>query len=109
MERRTHFIDNNKLEAKYKIKRIDSPHGRAYCDRDSEEADRVYFHGVTSIINNTMGKGKGYDMWLGNSLSYDHAMEYGDIGWDENSYEDSAKKAAEMLALIASTREYQFG
>jgi hypothetical protein len=39
----------------------------------------------------------------------DHAMEYGDIGWDEDSYEDSAKKAAEMLALIASTREYQFG
>ena len=39
----------------------------------------------------------------------DHAMEYGDIGWDKNSYEDSAKKAAEVLALIASTREYQFG
>jgi hypothetical protein len=36
-------------------------------------------------------------------------MEYGDIGWDKNSYEDSAKKAAEVLALIASTREYQFG
>ena len=39
----------------------------------------------------------------------DHAMEYGDIAWDEDSYEDSAKKAAEVLALIASTREYQFG
>jgi uncharacterized protein YdbL (DUF1318 family) len=39
----------------------------------------------------------------------DHAMEHGDIGWEADSYEDSAKKAAEMLALIASTREYQFG
>jgi len=39
----------------------------------------------------------------------DHAMEHGDIAWDEDSYEDSAEKAAEMLALIASTREYQFG
>ena len=39
----------------------------------------------------------------------DHAMEYGDIAWDKDSYEDSAKKAAEVLALIASTREYQFG
>jgi len=39
----------------------------------------------------------------------DHATEYGDIAWDEDSYEDSAKKAAEVLALIASTREYQFG
>ena len=39
----------------------------------------------------------------------DHAMEHGDVGWDEDSYEDSTEKAAEMLALIASTREYQFG
>jgi hypothetical protein len=39
----------------------------------------------------------------------DHAMEHGDIAWDEDSYENSAEKAAEMLALIASTREYQFG
>ena len=39
----------------------------------------------------------------------DHATEYGDIAWDEDSYEDSAQKSAEMLALIASTREYQFG
>ena len=39
----------------------------------------------------------------------DYATEHGDVGWNEDSYEDSAKKAAEMLALIASTREYQFG
>jgi len=39
----------------------------------------------------------------------DHAMEHGEVGWDEDSYEDSAEKAAVMLALIASTREYQFG
>ena len=39
----------------------------------------------------------------------DYATEHGDVGWNEDSYEDSAKKTAEMLALIASTREYQFG
>ena len=38
-----------------------------------------------------------------------HANEQGDITWDEKSYEQSAVRASEMLALIASTREYQFG
>ena len=38
-----------------------------------------------------------------------HASEHGDLDWDKDSYEVSAKKAAEMLALVASTREYQFG
>ena len=38
-----------------------------------------------------------------------HANEQGDITWDEKSYEESAVRASEMLALIASTREYQFG
>lgn len=39
----------------------------------------------------------------------DHAREQGDISWDEDSYEDSAIRTGQMLALIASTREYQFG
>ena len=76
-------LDNNKLEAKYKIKRVDTPHGRAYYDRDAEDEDRTYFYGVTSILD-TLSKGMGFNMWLGNSLSYEHAMEYGlskaDIG-----------------------------
>ena len=38
-----------------------------------------------------------------------HANEQGNITWDEKSYEQSAVRASEMLALIASTREYQFG
>tara|TARA_Y100000593_G_C4316536_1_gene341202 strand:- start:77 stop:988 length:912 start_codon:yes stop_codon:yes gene_type:complete len=69
-------LDNNKLEAKYKIKRIDTPHGRAYYDKDAaNETERAYFYGVTSILQ-TLAKGIGYDMWLGNSLSHEHAMEY---------------------------------
>ena len=39
----------------------------------------------------------------------DHATEQGDICWDENSFEDSVIRTGEMLALIAATREYQFG
>ena len=39
----------------------------------------------------------------------DHAREQGDISWGEDSYEDSAIRTGKMLALIASTREYQFG
>ena len=70
-------LDNNKLEAKYKIKRVDTPHGRSYYDRDAEPDDRTYFYGVTSIIDNTLSKGFGFSKWLGDSLSYDSAMEYG--------------------------------
>ena len=39
----------------------------------------------------------------------DHARDQGDISWGEDSYEDSAIRTGKMLALIASTREYQFG
>jgi len=39
----------------------------------------------------------------------DHATEQGDICWDENSFEESVIRTGEMLALIAATREYQFG
>ena len=38
-----------------------------------------------------------------------HAREQGDLSWDDNSYRESAVRASEMLSLIASTREYQFG
>lgn len=38
-----------------------------------------------------------------------HAKEQGDLSWDEASYRESAVRAGEMLSLIASTREYQFG
>jgi len=38
-----------------------------------------------------------------------HAKEEGDLSWDEASYRESAVRAGEMLSLIASTREYQFG
>ena len=38
-----------------------------------------------------------------------HAREQGDLSWDDDSYQESAVRASEMLSLIASTREYQFG
>ena len=38
-----------------------------------------------------------------------HAREQGDLSWDDDSYRESAVRASEMLSLIASTREYQFG
>ena len=38
-----------------------------------------------------------------------HAREQGDLVWGGPCYDDSVVRVAEMLALIGSTREYQFG
>jgi len=40
----------------------------------------------------------------------DAAKQWGDIGWDNDaSAKNAAQRAAEMMQLIAATREYQFG
>ena len=58
--------------------RDDSIVGRVYYSR--EEIDRLKgcFYSVTTIIDKVLDKGKGFYMWLGNSPSYESAMEYGD-------------------------------
>ena len=55
---------------------IDSSNGRWYTQRKyKKESDKVYFPSVTTILN-VLYKGEGFDRWLGNSLSYQHAMDY---------------------------------
>ena len=40
----------------------------------------------------------------------DAAKTWGEIGWDnDTSAKNATRRAAEMLQLIAATREYQFG
>ena len=39
----------------------------------------------------------------------DAAKQWGEIRWDDASAQNATRRAAEMLQLIAATREYQFG
>tara|TARA_Y100001938_G_scaffold141315_1_gene210864 strand:- start:1533 stop:2396 length:864 start_codon:yes stop_codon:yes gene_type:complete len=64
------------ITSKIPISRIDAPKGRYYYQRDVEVENRVYNASSTTILSNTLTKGIGFDMWLGNSLSYRHAMDY---------------------------------
>lgn len=55
---------------------LDLANGRWYTQRNyKKESDRAYFPSVTTILN-VLHKGEGFDRWLGNSLSYKHAMDY---------------------------------
>jgi hypothetical protein len=37
------------------------------------------------------------------------AKQWGEITWDGAGAQNASRRAAEMLQLIAATREYQFG
>ena len=39
----------------------------------------------------------------------EQAKQWGEIRWDGAGRQNAAQRAAEMLQLIAATREYQFG
>lgn len=54
--------------------RMDTAAGRWYAYEREELG--VWFPSVTTILS-VLGKGKGFEMWLGNSPSYEHAMQYG--------------------------------
>lgn len=64
------------IYSKIPLSRIDTPKGRAYYQKNVKEDKRTYIYSSTTILSNTLTKGIGFNMWLGNSLSYDHAMEY---------------------------------
>ena len=64
------------ITSKTPISRLDSKIGRAYYERGVEESKRTYIYSSTTILSNTLTKGIGFSMWLGNSISYEHAMEY---------------------------------
>ena len=64
------------ITSKIPIARLNSAKGRVYYQRDIKVEDRVYIYSSTTILSNTLTKGIGFDMWLGNALSYKDAMKY---------------------------------
>ena len=38
-----------------------------------------------------------------------HAEDEGAVSWESDDYENSSRRVADMLALVAATTEYQFG
>ena len=64
------------ITSKIPVSRLDTAKGRVYYERGAKEADRTYIYSSTTILSNTLNKGIGFDMWLGNSLSYESAMDY---------------------------------
>ena len=71
------YVDPPQLiTSKTPIKRLDTSKGRVYYQRKAKEEDRVYIYFSTTVLSNTLTKGIGFDMWLGNALSYKDAMSY---------------------------------
>ena len=71
------LVENNLTTSLIPLKRLDTPHGRTYYQRDADKADRTYLYSSTTILDNVLTKGLGFDMWLGNANSYKDAMDYG--------------------------------
>ena len=69
-------IENTLITSITPLSRLDTPHGRTYYQRMVETEDRTYLYSSTTILDNVLAKGIGFSMWLGNSVSYDAAMEY---------------------------------
>ena len=71
------YVDPPQLiTSKTPIKRLDTSKGRVYYQRKAKEEDRAYIYSSTTVLSNTLTKGIGFDMWLGNALSYKDAMSY---------------------------------
>ena len=64
------------ITSKIPISRLNTAKGRVYYGRDVKVEDRTYIYSSTTILSNTLTKGIGFDMWLGNALSYKDAMQY---------------------------------
>ena len=71
------YVDPPQLiTSKTPIKRLDTSKGSVYYQRKAKEEDSVYIYSSTTVLSNTLTKGIGFDMWLGNALSYKDAMSY---------------------------------
>ena len=61
------------IENKIPLERHDCINGRYYSNNDGNP--KIYHPSVTTILN-IVAKGENFDRWLGNSNSYDDAMNY---------------------------------
>ena len=66
----------NLAVSKIPIKRLDFKGNRVYYQLEVKPEDREYIYSSTTIIGKVLAKGLPFDRWLGNSISYDHAMRY---------------------------------
>ena len=69
-------IENTLINSKIPLSRLDTTHGRTYYQLDEKGAKRVYLYSSTTILDNVLAKGLGFNMWLGNANSYKDAMSY---------------------------------
>ena len=69
-------LNTKLLEAPYIVNRDDLSNGRWYYSKDKKGKYEFYFPSVTTILS-ALDKGEGFARWLGNSVSYEAAMEYG--------------------------------
>ena len=65
----------SKVEQKFMVKRQDTPIGRVYRHEDEDTGEKADIYSVTTILN-VIDKGIGFNKWLGNSPSYEIAMDY---------------------------------
>ena len=65
----------NWLAPRYDIRRTESSGLRIYFKDEEKKADKIYVYSATTILN-VVDKGIGFQKWLGNSNSYESAMEY---------------------------------
>lgn len=91
--------ENNLITSKIPIKRIDTPHGRAYYDREAEVKDRRYLYSSTTILDNVLAKGIGFAKWLGDSKSYKDAMIYA----NDRAYIGTVTHALAMYLIWGET------
>ena len=64
------------ITSKIPVSRLDTAKGRVYYQREEKVENRVYIYSSTTVLSNTLTKGIGFDMWLGNATSYKDAMLY---------------------------------
>ena len=69
--------ENNLVFSKIPLGRMQSANGRVYYQSNIEVGERTYIYSSTTILDKVLSKGIGFSMWLGNSPSYESAMEYG--------------------------------
>ncbi len=70
------LVDNNLVTSKIPLRKLDATHGRVYYQSRVEDDDKTYLYSSTTILDNVLAKGIGFNMWLGNANSYKDAMDY---------------------------------
>ncbi len=99
------LLDLNLVYSKFPLSRLQTANGRVYYKGDVDPEDRTYIYSSTSILGATLRKGIGWDKWLGNSLSYISAKQYG----NERAYIGTMAHALCMYLIWGETIDTTVG